>query len=45
MPESTERTALYRYYDADDVLPYVGISTRRVARLTPSYRARGTGDG
>lgn len=27
MPESPERTALYRLYDADDRLLYVGITT------------------
>lgn len=32
MPESTERTALYRLYDADGQLLYVGISSNPDAR-------------
>ncbi|GAA1887886.1 hypothetical protein GCM10009837_07130 [Streptomyces durmitorensis] len=34
MPESDEPTALYRYFDADDVLLYVGISNK------PDFRAK-----
>jgi hypothetical protein len=34
MPESPERTALYRYFDAADVLLYVGISN------DPDFRAK-----
>lgn len=34
MPHSPERTALYRYYDADDVLLYIGVSNR------PEFRAK-----
>lgn len=33
MPDSTERTALYRLYDANDQLLYVGISHEPEARL------------
>jgi predicted GIY-YIG superfamily endonuclease len=33
MPESDQRTALYRLYDADDVLLYVGISSEPKQRL------------
>ncbi|MFP3986912.1 winged helix-turn-helix domain-containing protein [Streptomyces sp. E11-3] len=34
MPESPEPTALYRYFDVDDVLLYVGISNK------PDFRAK-----
>lgn len=34
MPESPERTALYRYFDADDALLYIGIS------IKPDFRAK-----
>lgn len=33
MPESSERTALYRYFDADDDLLYIGISIDPDGRL------------